>query len=107
VPPAPIMLPLPRSLHAPTSSPFVGRDAELERLRERWRQVCGETRAAVVIGGEAGIGKTRLASALARAVHEQGGLVLYGRCDEGLAQGTTAEARRGAATPPPALPRSA
>jgi len=81
----PVMLALPRSLHPPASYPFVGRGAELEGLRERWRQVCGGERAAVVIGGEAGIGKTRLASELARAVHEQGALVLYGRCDEGLA----------------------
>jgi tetratricopeptide (TPR) repeat protein len=42
-------------------------------------------RAGVVLGGEPGIGKTRLASELARIVHEQGALVLYGRCDEGLA----------------------
>jgi eukaryotic-like serine/threonine-protein kinase len=38
-----------------------------------------------VVGGEAGIGKTRLAAELARMVREQGALVLYGRCDEGLA----------------------
>lgn len=81
----PITLALPRSLHVPGDFPFVGRDAELERLRERWRQVCSGERAAVVLGGEAGIGKTRLASELARAVHEQGALVVYGRCDEGLA----------------------
>ena len=80
-----VMLALPRSLHAAAGSPFVGRDAELERLHERWRQVCGGERAAVVLGGEAGIGKTRLAAELAGAVHEQGALVLYGRCDEGLA----------------------
>jgi hypothetical protein len=36
----------------------------------------------VVLAGEAGIGKTRLAAELARGVR---GLVLYGRCDEGLA----------------------
>jgi DNA-binding SARP family transcriptional activator len=81
---ASVALGLPRSLHAPAGLPFVGREAELERLRERWADVCGGARAAVVIGGEPGIGKTRLASELARAVHEQGALVLYGRCDEGL-----------------------
>jgi DNA-binding SARP family transcriptional activator/class 3 adenylate cyclase/tetratricopeptide (TPR) repeat protein len=81
----PVVLALPRSLHGPAASPFVGRDAELEALRECWRQVCGGTRATVVIGGEPGIGKTRLASELARAVHGQGTLVLHGRCDEGLA----------------------
>ena len=37
------------------------------------------------VAGEAGIGKTRLAAELARAVHGEGALVLYGRCDEGLA----------------------
>jgi DNA-binding SARP family transcriptional activator/class 3 adenylate cyclase len=81
---AALALALPRALHVPAGLPFVGRDAELERLRERWAEICGGARAAVVIGGEPGIGKTRLASELARAVHEQGALVLYGRCDEGL-----------------------
>jgi DNA-binding SARP family transcriptional activator/class 3 adenylate cyclase len=82
---APIMLPLPRSLHASPGSPFVGREAELARLGERWTGVRGGARSAVLIAGEAGIGKTRLAVELARAAHEQGALVLYGRCDEGLA----------------------
>ncbi|MDX6720732.1 MAG: hypothetical protein QOJ63_2986 [Solirubrobacteraceae bacterium] len=81
---ASVALGLPRSLHAPAGLPFVGRESELERLRERWEAVGGGERAAVVIGGEPGIGKTRLASELARDVHEQGALVLYGRCDEGL-----------------------
>jgi DNA-binding SARP family transcriptional activator/tetratricopeptide (TPR) repeat protein len=80
-----VTLALPRSLRPPTGSPFVGRDVELARLRERWTQVCSGTRSAVVIGGEPGIGKTRLAAELARVVHDQGALVLYGRCDEGLA----------------------
>jgi predicted ATPase len=76
---------LARALDAPGGSPFVGRDTELACLRERWKGVCGGARAAVVLGGEPGIGKTRLASELAHEVHEQGALVLYGRCDEGLA----------------------
>jgi hypothetical protein len=81
----PVMLALPRALHAGGGSPFVGRDAELERLRELWTHVSGEERVAALVGGEAGIGKTRLAAEFARAVHEEGALVLYGRCDEGLA----------------------
>jgi DNA-binding SARP family transcriptional activator len=76
---------LPRSLQPSGTFPFVGRQAELELLCERWTEVCGGTHSAVVIGGEAGIGKTRLASELARVAHDEGGLVLYGRCDEGLA----------------------
>jgi DNA-binding SARP family transcriptional activator/tetratricopeptide (TPR) repeat protein len=81
----PVMLPLPRSLHPPAGLPFVGRDAELEHLHECWTGICGIERAAVVLGGEAGIGKTRLAAELAGAVHREGAQVLYGRCDEGLA----------------------
>jgi hypothetical protein len=35
----------------------------------------------VFLGGGQGIGKTRLAAEFARQVHEQGGWVLYGRCE--------------------------
>jgi DNA-binding SARP family transcriptional activator len=76
---------LARPLQVPPHSLFVGRDHELARLREHWRQAQDGARSAVVISGEPGIGKTRLASELAHEVHEQGALVLYGRCDEGLA----------------------
>jgi DNA-binding SARP family transcriptional activator/tetratricopeptide (TPR) repeat protein len=82
---APLTLALPRALQTPTGVPFVGRDPQLERLRERWTQVEGGTGSAVVVGGEPGIGKTRLAAEFAGVVHKQGALVLYGRCDEGLA----------------------
>jgi DNA-binding SARP family transcriptional activator len=81
----PVVLPIPRSLHVPAGSAFVGRDTELECLREHWTQVQAGARSAVVISGEPGIGKTRLASELAHEVHQEGALVLYGRCDEGLA----------------------
>jgi DNA-binding SARP family transcriptional activator len=76
---------LPKSLKSAAASAFVGRDAELADLRERWTQMSGGGCVAVLVGGEAGIGKTRLAAALAQVVHREGGLVLYGRCDEGLA----------------------
>ena len=36
----------------------------------------------VVLVGDAGMGKTRLAAEWGREVHEDGALVLYGRCDE-------------------------
>ena len=81
----PLALALPRALQQPVSSPFVGREAQLERLRARWSDARDGSHAVVVMGGEAGIGKTRLASELACSVHAQGALVLYGRCDEGLA----------------------
>jgi DNA-binding SARP family transcriptional activator len=81
----PARLPFPRALHVPASSPFFGRDPELACLREFWIGRGGETRSAVMLCGEAGIGKTRLTGEFARRVHEERGLVLYGRCDEGLA----------------------
>jgi AAA ATPase domain/SEC-C motif len=80
----PVVLPLPRSLDDQGSSPFVGREAEVARLRECWSEMSSKTPAAVVVSGEPGIGKTRLMSEFARMAHEQGALVLYGRCDEEL-----------------------
>jgi DNA-binding SARP family transcriptional activator/tetratricopeptide (TPR) repeat protein len=80
-----VMLPLPRALHASGGAPFVGRETELERLRERWTHMTAGQRVAALVSGDAGIGKTRLAAELACAVHGEGALVLYGRCDEGLA----------------------
>ena len=38
----------------------------------------------VLLGGEPGVGKTRLAAELAGAVHDDGATVLAGRCDEDL-----------------------
>jgi DNA-binding SARP family transcriptional activator len=81
----PVAVPFPRPLRFPASAAFVARDRELARLRALWAEVEGGARVAVVVAGEAGIGKTRLAAELARTVQRAGGLVLYGRCDEGLA----------------------
>lgn len=63
-------------------TPFVGRSEHLDRLRVPWLEAAaGEHRFAIVVG-EAGLGKTRLAARFASEVHESGGTVLYGRCDE-------------------------
>ena len=63
---------------------FVGRDSELDRLGQLWKEAtAGELRVALV-GGEPGVGKTRLAAELARKVHDDGATVLAGRCDEDL-----------------------
>jgi DNA-binding SARP family transcriptional activator len=70
-------LTLPRALQ-----PAAGR--QLEHLVRDWADDV-EGHRLVVISGEAGIGKTRVAAELATAVHGEGCRVLYGRCDEGLA----------------------
>ena len=82
--PGRVRLALPRPLRPRAGFAFVGRTGELERLRELWSQTSGASRT-VFVAGEPGIGKTRLAAELAGALHADGALVLYGRCDEGLA----------------------
>ena len=74
---------LPRGLRFSAETPFVGREAELERLRRRWAETVQGGSACVLIAGEPGIGKTRLAAGFASSAH--GGTVRYGRCDEQLA----------------------
>src|SRR4051794_83613 len=85
-PPFPVDLPLPRGLQRLAAEPaFVGREDELARLTAGWEQARAGAYVAITFGGESGIGKTRLAGELARAVHRHDAPVLYGRCDEGLA----------------------
>jgi DNA-binding SARP family transcriptional activator len=58
--------------------PFVGRTAELGLALECWEAATRGAGQLVGIGGEAGIGKTRLARELAHAIEERGGRVLWG-----------------------------
>lgn len=66
------------------SGPFVGRRPELERLLSAWRTMLTAGAHAVLIAGEPGVGKTRLAGEWSHQAYEQGAIVLYGRCDEDL-----------------------
>lgn len=68
----------PASQRTPTT--LVGRDRELGVLRERLAEAIAGHGSLVLIGGEAGVGKTVLAEAVCRDVMEQGALVLVGRC---------------------------
>ncbi|OKH85135.1 hypothetical protein EB75_00785 [Mycobacterium sp. ST-F2] len=66
------------------SGPFVGRGTELERLFTAWQTALAGTANSVLIAGEPGVGKTRLAGEWSRQAYDQGALVIYGRCDEDL-----------------------
>jgi class 3 adenylate cyclase len=77
-------IPLPSLLDRPGQQLFVGRDGEYEALRRVWKEAVGGQRGVVLVRGEPGVGKTRFALELARAVHADGALVLAGRCDEDL-----------------------
>jgi class 3 adenylate cyclase len=63
---------------------FVGRDAEVERIGQLWKEALAGERRVALLGGEPGVGKTRLAAQVAAQVHDEGGVVLVGRCDEDL-----------------------
>jgi class 3 adenylate cyclase len=73
---------LPAVLAGP--GPFVGRGHELERLLSAYQLTLEGGTGAVLIAGEPGVGKTRLAGEWSRQAFEQGAVVLYGRCDEDL-----------------------
>ncbi len=64
---------------------FVGRTLELQWLQESWHQARSGFLSAVLVGGEAGIGKTSLVGRLAAGVYAEGATVLYGRSRKGLA----------------------
>ncbi len=62
----------------PEAIPLVGRDPELATMTAEWRRSEPDGRV-VVLEGEAGIGKTRLAEVLAEVVSAGGGMVLAAR----------------------------
>ena len=65
-----------------SSSQFVGRRDELTRLQEIWKlAVTDDHSALVLVGGEAGVGKSRLLGELAARI-DQPGLVVTGYCVE-------------------------
>src|SRR5215213_689550 len=78
-------IPLPPMLTVLGGMPFVGRDEERAGLERVWDDVRQGRPRTVLVTGEAGIGKTRMASELAGQVHEGGGIILAGRCEEDLA----------------------
>jgi predicted ATPase len=84
-----------------TAGRFVGRTQELTRLRELLARAAGGEPLVALVGGEAGVGKTRLAEQLAATATQQGVRVLRGGCvplgEEGLPFAPVTEALRGLA----------
>lgn len=88
--PAPAVAPPERRVHPPApggrvsrpDSHFVGRDTELRQVVDAWRAARQGHGRVVLLGGEAGIGKSRLAAEAAQVAATEGALVLHGRCDD-------------------------
>jgi class 3 adenylate cyclase len=77
--------PLPALLRSAPSAGFVGREEEravIERSRSQARAAVPQV---VLVAGEPGIGKSRLASLSAYGAHGEGFAVLWGACSEELA----------------------
>jgi class 3 adenylate cyclase/tetratricopeptide (TPR) repeat protein len=80
-PVAPPRPPIPPSLRATPRTSFAGRMGDLARLEQHWRGR-GAGPQLVLVAGEPGIGKTRLVREFALRQHDEGAVVLFGRCDE-------------------------
>jgi ATP/maltotriose-dependent transcriptional regulator MalT len=78
-------VPLPAALATASRQRLVGREPEWSSLVDAWDRTLAGGREVVLIGGEPGAGKTRLAAEFARRCYESGAIVLFGTCDEELA----------------------
>jgi DNA-binding CsgD family transcriptional regulator len=61
---------------------FIGREEELSLLTRRFADTRNGTARTVMIGGDTGIGKSRLLETFAGRVRQAGGHVLWGECEE-------------------------
>jgi DNA-binding SARP family transcriptional activator len=65
---------------SPGSATFVGRSAELGRLRDRWQEAAAGRPGLVLVGGSAGVGKTRLVAEVAAIAARQNAVVASAQC---------------------------
>ena len=90
-----ILVDMTATLASPT---FVGRTEELARLAAAGDRAAGGTPTAVLVGGEAGVGKTRLVAEVVAGARAAGATVLAGGCvelgGEGVPFGPLIEALR-------------
>ncbi len=78
-------VPLPPAVAGADNARFVGREAALAELDSEWSASRDGRRRVVLLEGDPGIGKTRLAAELCRRAHADGATVLAGRCHEEMA----------------------
>ena len=82
-----------------TPTRFVGRTEELGRLREALRAAADGQPVTILLGGDAGVGKTRLVTEFADHARGSGASILWGSCLElgvtGLPYAPVVEALRG------------
>src|SRR5262245_47837871 len=76
-------LSLPTALAVAASSRLVGRRPELARIGSLLEGVAAGKSLTLLIVGEPGVGKSRLAAAVAADAASRGFAVLHGRCEEG------------------------
>jgi DNA-binding SARP family transcriptional activator len=79
-----VAVPMPAPLVVDPGAAFAGRESELTELRAAWDDAVAGRRRGVLISGEPGIGKTRLAAEVAGFARQREAVVLYGRSDDGL-----------------------
>ena len=74
----------PTTLLREAEHPIVGREQEFRQMFAAWETAAAGDHGVVLLGGEAGAGKTRLATELARRCHSDGAIVVCGLCDSEL-----------------------
>ena len=77
-------MPLPPKIVAAPPFGLYGRAAEQTTIARCWAAAKQGLRQVVLLAGEPGIGKTRLAIDAARIAHREGAVVLFGSCDEDI-----------------------
>lgn len=75
---------LPPKIPAVPTFGLYGRSAEKALIEAHWTAARQGQRQIVLVAGEPGIGKTRLATEAARSAHKDSAIVLFGSCDEDI-----------------------
>src|SRR5262252_2728257 len=78
------MIALPEKIAPVPTFGLYGRAGELAIIERCWSAAQAGMRQVVLLAGEPGIGKTRLAAEAGRTAHAHGAIVLLGTCDEDL-----------------------